>query len=76
MINETRPLTVHVFLELKDKVMAKLECIKITSSSGRGGVFVEIKFIVPFQYKPQVLKHNFKIAVNKKLFRDYTHYDL
>ena len=27
--------------------------------------FVDIKLTVPFQYKPLVLKRNFKIAVNK-----------
>ena len=32
---------------------------------GRGKGFVDIKFTVPFQYKPLVLKRNFKIAINK-----------
>ena len=33
---------------------------------GRGKGYADIKFTVPFQYKPLVLKRNFKIAVNKK----------
>ena len=32
---------------------------------GRGKGFVGIKFSVPFQYKPLVLKRNFKMGVNK-----------
>ena len=31
---------------------------------GHGKDYVDIKFTVPFQYKPLVLKCNFKIAVN------------
>jgi len=32
---------------------------------GCGQGFVDIKFTVPFQYKPLVLRGNFKIAGNK-----------
>ena len=32
---------------------------------GPGKGFVDIKFTLLFQYKPLVLKHDFKIAVNK-----------
>ena len=45
----------------------KINCIQ-GDPYGRGKDNVDIKFVVLFQYKPLVLKRNFKIAINKKSF--------